>query len=585
MRDRATTIGDAMSISVVTPSLNQAEFLPSCLWSVSRQTRPAIEHLVLDPGSTDGSREIAQDFPGVNLIGDPDEGQAHAVGRGFARAQGDIVGWLNSDDEYHDAGVFEAVLDRFSATDEPDVVYGRGIWIDTGGDETGQVWINSNPERLFEAFQESVGIAQPAVFLRRSVFEHIGYPNKQLHFALDYDYWIRAVKAGLQFAFLDRNLAKLRYYPDNKTAGQRGTSYREICKVVKDHYGYVPERWLRRYAEYNLSGSDGVMVVGGGDVSPDEIHREVARLARIYNLDERAIDAISGHGATEPYARNLRFHRRFDEFTAPPWKQIALEQSRLTGHHCYTVGPRRFAFDNRWLRAQLDRTRGAFDYFREARRSDVCVLAGNGPSLNRTDFDLMGECDVFASNYAFLHEQFRHHIRFLSVVNYAVAEQGSVELQLADAAIVVPYWLRYCVSDSDHIWFVKSVGHPEFSTDLETNISWRSTVSFFNMQLAFGLGYRKVLLIGFDHAYVQDGSLAEGDLVRQRGEDVNHFSPYYFKDKNWQAADTSQMEAVYRLARDAYHVDGREIVNCTDGGRLDVFRRGELEHELRSNGS
>ena len=566
-------------ISVVTPSFNQASFLRSCIESVSRQTTPAVEHLIFDPGSTDGSLEIAQSSPEVTLIAEPDDGQADAVGRGFTRARGEVLGWLNSDDEYFDETVFAAVLARFAESDRPDIVYGRGVWIDADGNETKPVWMNEKPEQLLTAFQESVGIAQPALFLRRSVVDSIGVPDKRLHFALDYEYWIRAAQAGLKFAFLDRPLAKLRYYPENKTAGKRGQSYAEVCKVVKEKYGYVPVKWLRRYAEFNLSGADGIFVQNV-EIEPAAMDAEIARLAAIYNFDKAAIDAMNRNGDAEPQKSNLRYHQQFDKFKNPPWREVALENLTLPGHQFYTVCERRFAFRQDWLQRQVERTRGVIDYFRKTRRSDTCVLVGNGPSLNLTDFDLLDGQDVFASNYAFLHKQLAGRVRFLSVVNYTVAEQGSFDFQSqTDCFVFAPYWLRYALHETDQLFFVKSVGYPEFSTDPNVNVSWRSTVSFFNMQLAYGLGYRKVNLIGFDHSYVQDAK-REGDMIEQKSEDVNHFSPYYFYNKQWQAADTVQMENMYKLAKDAFVADGREIVNCTVGGLLEVFRRSSLADEL-----
>src|SRR5258707_604672 len=142
-----------LEISVITPSFNQARFLPACIASVALQEVRAIEHLVLDPGSEDGSRDIAQSKIGVTLIAEPDEGQADAVGRGFQLAKGDVLGWLNSDDEYNDPSVFGEVLSRFAAGDEPDIVYGRGIWIDEEGKEIRTVFINDRPEDLLNAFQ------------------------------------------------------------------------------------------------------------------------------------------------------------------------------------------------------------------------------------------------------------------------------------------------------------------------------------------------------------------------------------------------------------------------------------------------
>ncbi|MEO1717869.1 MAG: glycosyltransferase family 2 protein, partial [Planctomycetota bacterium] len=196
------------TVSVVTPSFQQGEFLPECLASVRAQRHRAMEHLVFDPGSTDGSRAIAEDAEGVTLIAEPDDGQADAVGRGMRRARGDIIAWLNSDDAYPDERVFQDVIARFNEPDSPDVVYGRGIYVDADGKQTRDAYINAKPETLRERLAHEVGILQPATFIRRSVIRHIGVPDTELNFAMDYDFWIRSVKAGHRWVFLDRELAR-----------------------------------------------------------------------------------------------------------------------------------------------------------------------------------------------------------------------------------------------------------------------------------------------------------------------------------------------------------------------------------------
>ena len=105
------------------------------------------------------------------------------------------------------------------------------------------------------------------------------------------------------------------------------------------------------------------------------------------------------------------------------------------------------------------------------------------------------------------------------------------------------------------------------------------------MQVLYQLGYEKVLLIGFDHSYQQSAEAKEGDLIDQKTADLNHFDPGYFMGKKWQAADVSKMGEAYLKARSAFEGDGREIVNCTVGGALEVFRRGDLADELKPSPS
>lgn len=578
------------SISIITPSFNQAPHLPACLESVAAQRRAALEHLVFDPGSNDGSREIAQAKAGVTLIAEPDEGQADAVGKGFVRSKGDIIGWLNSDDEYADPGVFDAVLDHFAAHPKADLVYGRATYIDEAGAPLRPVYINDNPGELSWRLLESVGISQPAVFIRRRVAETIGLPDPSLNFAMDYDYWLRARDAGLTFSFLDRELAKSRYYPTNKTAGQRGGSYREVCALMKRRYGFVSGRWLQRLAEYEVEGHDGILsaATAGSQDKNSRIEDRHRQLMAAYNSDVPALEAL--HKAKDnPAAARVLSDMAALGLPAEPRQaeRVELEEKTLPGKRLYTVGPQRWAFPETWRSGAVEKTRRMLAGESSKRRGDVCVVVGNGPSLNDTDLSLLDRAGaVFASNYAYMNEGLREHIDYLSVVNYLVAEQGSHEINLLeDMKVFAPYWLAYCLqTDAPNIHFFNSIGYPAFSKDANENVSWRSTVTFFNLQIAYHLGYRKVIMIGFDHNYSQDAKAVEGDVIDQTGDDKNHFDPRYFKNKKWQAADVVQMEEMYALAKAAFEEDGREIVNCTVGGHLNLFRRGKLSDELDAGG-
>ena len=565
------------TVSVVTPSFQQGEFLPECLASVRAQRHRAMEHLVFDPGSTDGSRAIAEDAEGVTLIAEPDDGQADAVGRGMRRARGDIIAWLNSDDAYPDERVFQDVIARFNEPDSPDVVYGRGIYVDADGKQTRDAYINAKPETLRERLAHEVGILQPATFIRRSVIRHIGVPDTELNFAMDYDFWIRSVKAGHRWVFLDREVARARYYEDNKTLGKRGESYAEIARVAAGHYGYLDARWASRWAEHEVNGLDGILKnSGNSEIDQDAVGRETARILRAHNSGYAPRKALTDEPAGARRTRKAMADAGLS--LTQICKPVGPDVQSGDGFRCYTVGEQRWAFQSAWHQAQTKRAHERFASIAAERKTDTAVIVGNGPSLNQTDLSLLDDVDVFVSNYAYLKPELFERATYLCVVNILVAEQVAAAFGLLRGATkVFPYWLVYCIAEDDDTLFVDSVGYPEFSKDITQNISWRHTVSFFHMQLAFGLGYRRVALVGFDHSYRQSAEFVEGDVVEQTEADANHFDPRYFKGKKWHAADVDNMEAMYRLAKSAYEDDGRVIVNATVGGHLDLFERAALE--------
>lgn len=585
---RATNAMQPLTISVVTPSFNQAEFLAECLCSVRDQRYQAIEHLVFDPGSTDGSRDIAAGFPHATLFAEPDSGQSDAVNKGFRAAKGDIIAWVNSDDCFIGPGVFERVVARFMEPDAPDIVYGKGIFTDEHDRKLRDVYINKDPSSLHWRFQQEDGILQPALFMRRSVVERVGPLRNDRHFCMDYEYWIRCVKAGMKFAFVDEDFAKARYHNNNKTYGMRGKSYAEVCDMMKEHFGYVSYVWLKRYAEFLTEGHDGVLAnadnTGIKDAAKlDEVYKD---LMIAYNATHDAFEVLEAGASKKGFGDTLREMRRLGLGPAVPCKPIPLDQAAEPGCVAYTVGTRRWAFDAKWKASEIAKSHGFLRKRIAQRRNDTCVIVGNGPSLNETDLSLLKDADVIVSNNAFLSEDVMRHATYFTVVNYLVAEQSSHQInRLKGVEKVLPYWLSYCLNPGQDTCFVDAVGHAEFSRDMFKNMSWRHTVTFFNLHLAYGLGYRKVVLIGFDHNYKQPKGIAEQEVVQDFEEDVNHFHPSYFRGKKWQAADVDMMEEMYRLAKEAFEEDGRTIVNSTVGGKLELFERVPLATALRPDGA
>lgn len=564
-----------LTVSIVTPSFNQAPFLPACIDSVANQSHPPLEHLVFDPGSTDNSRKIAAAAPSVTLFAEPDSGQADAIAKGMSTARGDIIGWVNSDDVYASNDVFEQVVARFEASDHPDIVYGRGTYIDAAGEHIRDAYTNENPATLGTRLHHEVGILQPTLFFRRQVFDIIDPPREHLHFAMDYDLWIRAAKAGLRFAFLPKLIASGRYYEDNKTMGMRDKSYSEVLDVTTDHFGAVHVRWAKRLAENRLSGADGILDEGTHLKAPD-VDKETTKILAAHNYPWSARDTLAICQNVVPYNETVQFMRA-NGLSLDHHAQPVADGAQMPGMKTYKVDATTWAFDADWIKAEFTKTAERLEKLQASRRSDTCVIVGNGPSLNDTDLSLLDGTDVFVSNFAHLKDELFSRATYLSVVNNLVAEQGAAIFnQIGSLTKFAPWWLSYCLAPSEEMLFVPSVGHAEFSTDLMANVSWRHTVSFFSMQLAYGLGFQRVALIGFDHSYRQDTKYVEGETIDQDGDDHNHFDANYFKAKQWHAADVDNMEAMYVLADEAFQADGREIVNCTVGGHLELFPRAEL---------
>jgi glycosyltransferase involved in cell wall biosynthesis len=230
------TVEDPPLVSVVTPSYNQAPFLRRTIESVLGQTYPHIEYIVIDGGSRDGSVDILKSYGNrIRWVSEPDRGQAHAINKGFARARGSIRAYLNSDDVLLPDAV-ERAVGYFQAHPDWDLLYGRAYYIDEADRVIGMY---PTDEYSFERLMRDCCICQPAAFWRTRIAEVVGPFNEDLHYALDYEYWLRIDRVGGRIVHVPDVLAASRLHPMTKTLAGRRSFYREIFRVCRQWGGYV----------------------------------------------------------------------------------------------------------------------------------------------------------------------------------------------------------------------------------------------------------------------------------------------------------------------------------------------------------
>ncbi len=245
--------GGRPTVSIVTPSYNMAHFLGATIDSVLSQSYPHIDYIVMDGGSTDGTVSLLESYGDrLRWVSQPDRGQADAINRGFERTSGSIFAFLNADDLYCADAIARAVQ-AFQEHPEAGVIYGEGDHIDEAGGTIGPY-----PTRDFDLdlLAQRCFICQPAGFLRREVFSDIGMMDRDLHFALDYDLWIRAAKK-YPLQRINERLALSRMYRANKTLRNRVTTFRDTARVLKRHFGYVPYDTAYGYADAIVDRRDG----------------------------------------------------------------------------------------------------------------------------------------------------------------------------------------------------------------------------------------------------------------------------------------------------------------------------------------
>jgi glycosyltransferase involved in cell wall biosynthesis len=217
-------------VTIVTPSFNQAPFIEATIRSVLAQDYAAIEYIVMDGGSTDGTLDILRRYEDrLVWTSAPDRGQADAVNRGWQRG-GEVLAWLNSDDVYL-SGAVSAAVAGLRAHPGAAGVYGDCEYID----EAGRV-IDLHPTSQFDyttlVRTACTPIPQPATFLRRDAVAAIGYLDADLSMVMDLDLWLRL---GLlaPLVYLPRPLARFREHAASKTIARQAQAAPEILSVYR----------------------------------------------------------------------------------------------------------------------------------------------------------------------------------------------------------------------------------------------------------------------------------------------------------------------------------------------------------------
>ena len=218
-------------VTIVTPSFNQAQYLEETIRSVLLQGYPNLEYIIIDGGSSDGSQEVIKKYEPwlAHWVSEPDRGQSHALSKGFDRAAGEILAWLNSDDTYLPGAIGRAAghMARNPATG---LVYGHARIINAQG---GLISTWQAPEFSLQAqiFQYRY-IPQPSAFFRRAVFEQAGGIGQDFYYTMDFDLWLRLGLAA-DVDRLPQLLSNYREHQTSKTVSNRYANRTEILKSLQ----------------------------------------------------------------------------------------------------------------------------------------------------------------------------------------------------------------------------------------------------------------------------------------------------------------------------------------------------------------
>lgn len=272
-------------VSVVTPSYNQAEYIEDNILSVKRQSYVNVEHIVIDGESDDGTLDILRSYEDeydLRWESEPDDGQSDAINIGFGRADGDVIGWLNSDDVYFDVNAFERVI-RYFERYNADVIYGDLGYIDATSTVCG-LDVRPDFDRNILIYRSLIG--QPATFFRREVLAEERL-DPSFDFTMDWEFWLRLSKK-FEFRHVSDVLAGFRYHGEQKTEDQEAME-REFQRLREKH---------------DLPAGRGTRSLGT-DVAWLELRRLLATASRTYCI----------HGNPPDLA--------FDGELAPLWRMLA----------------------------------------------------------------------------------------------------------------------------------------------------------------------------------------------------------------------------------------------------------------------
>jgi len=221
--------------------------------------------------------------------------------------------------------------------------------------------------------------------------------------------------------------------------------------------------------------------------------------------------------------------------------------------------------------------------FKDRYEGEDCFIIGNGPSLNDMDLEPLQGYHTFGLNKIYLMAKrgIDLNLSYLVSVNPFVIEQsaevfeslGGCDLFLSYSAAVDH------VSALNHIHYLYTGGPYTFQRDLRRRVSEGYTVTYVAMQIAFFMGFERVFLIGVDHSFEAEGD--PNETQHMDSDDVNHFDPDYFRGDDWQLPDLEASELSYHLARFFYRRAGRQILDATVDGELDVYPKISYEDALK----
>lgn len=204
-------------ITIVTPSFNQGNFIRETIESIINQNYPNLEYFILDGGSTDNSVDIIREYEDRIdwWVSEKDDGQTDAINKGFKKASGELLCWVNSDDILL-PGCLQEIAKYYSKKNKPDLIHANWVYINQDGIVTRLIRVPR--QTRFFMYRGVWSIPQPAAFYKASLLKKIDYLDPQYQVGMDLDIWMRTMKAGARVAHLTKYLGAFRWHQNSKNS-------------------------------------------------------------------------------------------------------------------------------------------------------------------------------------------------------------------------------------------------------------------------------------------------------------------------------------------------------------------------------
>ena len=230
-----------MKFSIVTPSFNQGRFIRDCIVSVAAQEGVEWEHIVVDACSTDETLDVLRDSPRVQWTSEPDRGQTDAINKGFQRATGDWLMWLNADD-YLLPGALAQVRGFIERHPAARIVYGDAVFV-----REDRSVIRRKREHRYDLgvlLYYGCYIPSTACFYHRSIVDAGHLPDPEFKVCMDFEYYLRLARAGYQPDYIGEPLACFRWHETNVSSVFSARRYQERLAVQRAHLALAGRSWL-----------------------------------------------------------------------------------------------------------------------------------------------------------------------------------------------------------------------------------------------------------------------------------------------------------------------------------------------------